>query len=57
MKKTKLRGTATFILDEKTHKKLRRLQAKMIMKTKQNWSFSKIVGLVLTKGIKKIKKR
>jgi len=52
----KLRGTATFTLDEKTYKKLRKLQAKKIRKTKQNWNFSKIVGLVLYKGIKKIRK-
>jgi len=55
--KLKLHGTATFILDEKTYKKLRKLQAKKIRKTKKNWSFSKIVGLVLYKGIKKINKR
>jgi len=57
MKRVKLRCTTTLILDEKTYKKLRKLQAKKIRKTKQNWSFSKIIGLVLTKGIKKIKKR
>jgi len=52
----KLRGSTTFILDEETYKKLRKLQAKKIRKTKQNWSFSKIVGLVLMKGLKKIRK-
>lgn len=55
--KLKLRGTATFTLDEKTYKKLRKLQAKKIRKTKQSWSFSKIIGLVLYKGIEKINKR
>ncbi len=57
MKRGKLHGTATIILDEKTYKKLRKLQAKKIRKTKQNWSFSKIIGLVLMKGIKKINKK
>jgi len=50
---SKLYGRISFMLDEKTYKKLRRLQARTIMKTKQHCSFSKIVGKVLEKGAKK----
>jgi len=52
----KLRGVISFKLDEKTYKKLRRLQSKKIMKTKQGCSFSQMVCLVLKKGLKKYAK-
>ena len=43
----------TIGLDEKIYRRLRRAQARRIMKTKQNCSFSKIIDLVLKNGLKK----
>lgn len=45
------------MLDGQTYKKLRILQSKRIKRTKQSCSFSKMLGLVLIVGLKKIKKR
>ncbi len=45
------------MLDVKTIKKLRILQSKKIKRTKQGCSFSKILGLVLIKGLNKRKRR
>jgi len=46
---TKLHGRISLTLNEKTYKKLRKLQEKK----KKHWSFSKIVSKVLEKGVKK----
>ncbi len=44
------------MIEGRTYNKLRILQAKRIRRTKKNCSFSKMVSLVLIKGIKKLKK-
>ncbi len=41
------------MLDEKSYKKIIKLQSKRISKTKDGCSFSKMFSLVLKKGLKK----
>lgn len=43
----------TLMLDVKIETKIRKLQAKKIRKTKQYCSFSKMLNIVLKKGLKK----
>lgn len=47
----------TLMLDEKIIKRLRILQSKRIRRTKQGCSFSKMLGLVVNKGLEKRKGR
>lgn len=41
----------TFMIDEQIYTKLRKLQAKTILKTKQGCSFSKSINSVLREGL------
>ncbi len=43
----------TIMIDDDLDKKLRLLQAKMITETQATVSFSKVVGIILRKGLKK----
>jgi len=47
----------SLVIDQTVYKKIIKLQAKRIRKTKGSCSFSKMVNLILIRGIKKIKKR
>ena len=42
----------TVTLDEKLDKKIRNLQAKIIEKSKVNWSYSSVVGMLIEEGMK-----
>ena len=44
-------------LEEKSYKKIVKLQAKRIKKTKQGCSFSSVIAIVLERGIKSMKKQ
>jgi len=41
------------MLDDKNRVKLRKLQAKKIRRTKQNYSFSRIMNIVIEEGFKR----
>ncbi len=46
----------TIMLDDDLQKKLREKQAKLIKQSKKSVSFSRVVNLTLSEGIKKSKK-
>ncbi|GFN40731.1 MAG: conserved hypothetical protein [Marine Group I thaumarchaeote] len=46
----------TIMLDDDLQKKLREKQAQLIKQSKKSVSFSKVVNLILSEGIKKSKK-
>ncbi len=45
----------TIIIDEDLQKKLRDLQARLIQKNNQSFSFSKVLNMALKEGVKKVK--
>ena len=42
----------TFTIDEITHTKTRNLQSNLIKNTDDTWSYSKILNLLIKKGLK-----
>jgi len=41
-------------IDIELEKKIRKLQSELIKSTKQNWSFSKILNILIKNGLKNI---
>ena len=44
-------------IDEDLIKKIRKLQSQMIVKTNEQWSFSKILNMALEDGLREFKKK
>ena len=47
-----MKKPVTVTIDDSLDKKIRTFQANLIKKTNQNWSYSKVLNLILLEGIK-----